>query len=511
MNRETFEDYLSRLVDNQLSSAEFAELEQYLISNPEARAEYMEYMDMQNLLLLEMEKKDHVLRDAPKVINIESVLREQRVKALRIAALSAVAVVLITGIIMAFLAVDRSTPAIAFRTSVGTQYTLTHDHAVRETADPNILETGSRLQLSQGSVELTFKTGVKAIIVAPADLTLYNENTVSFKEGNGWFQVPKEAIGFTVKTKQMDVIDLGTEFGILSHPDLPDEVHVLKGRVRVTSLTGNKDSLELGAEQGRLVEHNGRISETEFRNDLFLTTLPEGLPYVHWSFDSVDNGAFPAKGSMPEISTGSARPAKSPAENLLTSGRVGNAVKFSSTPSDTLASQWYNLPSDQAGSICCWVKIERQSLKPYGNGLIAWGVSKNNFDGWSGNIKLALSPTGHLSLVGFDGSFTSENTVADGQWHHVATTYQSTPDGPMVNLYIDGNIENVTKMKYGNQSPNWSTTNRMPQEILFGSNLSNSAPINGSVDEAYIFKGIVDQATIQDLARGLPYTPKTSH
>ncbi|GAA5494935.1 hypothetical protein Rhal01_01101 [Rubritalea halochordaticola] len=512
MNQQTFEDLLSRLVDNQLTKEEHAQLELHLLNAPDARAQYLEYMDMQNLLLLEMEKKDHILKDAPKVINIDNVVRMQRKRSVRIATLSAVAVLILTGIILGLLATDKNTPPLAFQTSAGTQYTLTHSSEADADTSAKTMHHGSRLQISQGVVEFTFESGVKAIILAPADLTLYNDKTVSLKEGNAWFQVPKGAEGFTVKTKQMDVVDLGTEFGVLSSPQYPDEVHVLRGKVQITSLTGHKEELEATAQQGFSIEHSGHIAETDFRSDLFLTELPKGLAYTHWSFDKVKDGAFTADGSMPELLSGSARPVSTDAHSMQTDGKVGKGVRFDAKPTNTLVSQWYNLPSDQAGSLCCWVKVDQTSLKEHGTGLVAWGVSKQSFDGWSGNIKLALSPEGTVSLLGFNSSFRSNIHVADGHWHHIAATYKANKGQPEVNLYLDGRKVSCDRAILASENtPSIHRTpqsNRIIQEVLFGSNIKNTNPIKGSLDEIYIFKGVIDETTIKQLANGLSYTPE---
>ena len=47
-------------------------------------------------------------------------------------------------------------------------------------------------------------------------------------------------------TATMTVVDLGTEFGLLSLPGRPDEVHVLEGRVQLRMPQGT-DGPELGA------------------------------------------------------------------------------------------------------------------------------------------------------------------------------------------------------------------------------------------------------------------------
>jgi len=54
MNSESFEAAVSRLLDGDISPEDFSELERYLEGSAEARARYMEFVDLHNVLDLEL-------------------------------------------------------------------------------------------------------------------------------------------------------------------------------------------------------------------------------------------------------------------------------------------------------------------------------------------------------------------------------------------------------------------------------------------------------------------------
>ena len=115
------------------------------------------------------------------------------------------------------------------------------------------------------------------------------------RQGRAWFQVPPEAIGFEVITPEIKVIDLGTEFGIITDlSDLKgDEVHVFKGKVEVQSRFGRKKKETLRAGKARITHFTGKLIPTAIDHKAFLQRLPQGITYYHWTFDNKQDGSYP--------------------------------------------------------------------------------------------------------------------------------------------------------------------------------------------------------------------------
>ena len=87
-------------------------------------------------------------------------------------------------------------------------------------------------RLKGGIAELTYESGVKVTIEAPASFLLVDQETIELFDGKLSAHVPEDGIGFTVDTPRAAVVDLGTDFGVeVMNQDA--EVHVFTGEVRV--------------------------------------------------------------------------------------------------------------------------------------------------------------------------------------------------------------------------------------------------------------------------------------
>ena len=103
------------------------------------------------------------------------------------------------------------------------------------------LVAGTRLSLSQGLVELTFASGARVIMEAPASFVIDSSAEVSLDAGR---LAARAAPGFTVRTPDAVLVDLGTEFGVSVDPAAlatgavggtgATQVQVFAGEVRAT-------------------------------------------------------------------------------------------------------------------------------------------------------------------------------------------------------------------------------------------------------------------------------------
>ena len=106
------------------------------------------------------------------------------------------------------------------------------------------LEPG-QLRLESGFAQVVFYSGARLVIQGPAELRLVSPNEAVCPVGRLLVEVPPPARGFHLKTDQLNVVDLGTAFGIdATHGRT--KVHVFKGKVEVLSGTAAKQSLGEG-------------------------------------------------------------------------------------------------------------------------------------------------------------------------------------------------------------------------------------------------------------------------
>ena len=100
------------------------------------------------------------------------------------------------------------------------------------TAEGARLGTGT-LALVEGMATLQFESGATVTLEAPSTLEVLSKMRCRLVEGSLVADVPEPAHGFTVDTDSMEVVDLGTRFGVTASTFGNSQVHVFDGEVEV--------------------------------------------------------------------------------------------------------------------------------------------------------------------------------------------------------------------------------------------------------------------------------------
>lgn len=282
MISEALEQTIYQCLDGELSTGEREILFHELEKDPEALMMYCRCASldasMQRLANHQLHLEDHT-GNVPILTTSANTVMTRKTK-VALTAVAVAAVVTIGGLrtmqSLQPLQDQNPTPLVSFNPTPETQYTLIHDEEANLSMETS-LQAGSQLKLSQGSIELTFKSGVKSIITAPTDLVLDDGHTLTLNTGRAWFQVPEQAVGFTVRTKGLDVIDLGTEFGVIAKLDGHDEVHVFKGEVKASRPGSKKQAVKLVAGQARRSDSTGQLVVIKPSSKSFITKRPTSL------------------------------------------------------------------------------------------------------------------------------------------------------------------------------------------------------------------------------------------
>ena len=90
---------------------------------------------------------------------------------------------------------------------------------------------GQELRLVDGLAEITFLSGVRVILQAPARLDMSSLDRSVLHEGKLTASVPKGAEGFQIACRGITIVDRGTEFGLNSKKSGETEVRVFQGLV----------------------------------------------------------------------------------------------------------------------------------------------------------------------------------------------------------------------------------------------------------------------------------------
>ncbi|BCX47973.1 PEP-CTERM domain-containing protein [Haloferula helveola] len=267
MNRQEIEQRILSLLDGELSREEAAELEAVLRSDREALRTYVKLVDLHNTLETRFSIADSAGRAGQ--LRADRVMARQRRRNAKRSLLAAAAVLLGLVATMAIILAPSSPPQVAvFDTYPDSRYRLTYE-GEGEPPEARKLAVGSRLVLSEGAFEGVFSSGVRLVAEAPCELKVMAANRVAVEQGSAWFRVPAQAKGFTAETPELVVVDLGTEFGVVSAAGAPDEVHVMAGSVEVAARSGEGAKEILKAGMARRVEADGQLTEIPHRSASF--------------------------------------------------------------------------------------------------------------------------------------------------------------------------------------------------------------------------------------------------
>lgn len=119
--------------------------------------------------------------------------------------------------------------------------------------------------LKEGFAEIAMPSGASVILQGPTTFRLIDGNTLALDGGQLTAEVPDRAKYFTVKTRSMDVVDLGTRFGVRVEADGAVSTSVFEGKVEAHAVAAGADSpriVALTAGQQMHADASGKLDET---------------------------------------------------------------------------------------------------------------------------------------------------------------------------------------------------------------------------------------------------------
>jgi hypothetical protein len=161
---------------------------------------------------------------------------------------------------------------------------------VGDSTDRLLVAVGQQLQLANGLAEITFDVGAKVLIEGPAALTINSATQATLAYGQLTAQVPEQAIGFTIETPMVNVVDLGTEFGVRVSPKGMTDVAVFSGKVvaspRDTSRMNTQEPIPVVADEVRRFWSGSIMEEEPLAAPNFTMSIPKAIPVENGSFES---------------------------------------------------------------------------------------------------------------------------------------------------------------------------------------------------------------------------------
>ncbi|MEM6260444.1 MAG: LamG-like jellyroll fold domain-containing protein [Planctomycetota bacterium] len=166
--------------------------------------------------------------------------------------------------------------------------------------DRMLLATNQRLTLVQGFAEITTKRGAKVLLQAPATVeTTDSDNAIRLHRGKlvGRCETPQSK-GFTVHAPGLDVVDLGTVFGVEADTQAGSTVLVMDGSVRAQPTEQSPRAFEpvvLRKDEARRVQPQTGSLETIAATEApgfyreaphpYVVAVLDARPVAYWRFE----------------------------------------------------------------------------------------------------------------------------------------------------------------------------------------------------------------------------------
>ncbi|WP_193213403.1 LamG-like jellyroll fold domain-containing protein [Luteolibacter marinus] len=506
MSGDEMEREIQLLIDGDLPPERVAALYRTLGDDPAARELYYDCVALHQALGYRLSRGSGSRTQSTAV---EAGLHRQRRRSVQLSLVTAAAAVLVAAFILR--AVMTETPAALahLNEAPGTIYTL--DARGDEPADRARLDEDTIVTLTQGTLEVSLATGSRAMIQAPARFSLASPQDLRLDHGSAFFHIVPADHGFTVTTRAFKVTDLGTEFGIHAGNDANHEVHVLKGKVSVTTFGGKTMSEELEAGQARDANAVGQLQLIPPDPAAFLTELPPALPELHFGFEPAPGSAIPVSGTLPKAArikasyrngTGNVTPP------TLVPGKVGSALSLKGD-GDFVETDWQGIDGDLPRSVSFWTKVAPGTPFTHMPAVANWGEPRGAFTKWK--VMLAQETPDQpvvarisLGVVSYDGA----THLDDGQWHHFVAVF-SGAEGLEENfaIYIDGRREPLKRRQFApidapdeKDRPDTVTVSNASRPLLIGLSVDpRPGSFPGLIDELRIHAGALSEQAVQRL------------
>lgn len=124
-----------------------------------------------------------------------------------------------------------------------------------------VTSSSEPIRLTKGIVKLQTDDQVTVILEAPSEFSFISYSEVSLNYGKLFAHVTEQGYGFSIVTSNSKVVDLGTEFGVISRIDGNTEVYMYKGKANIFAGEKKKRKTSQLLTAGEAVKVDSRDSD----------------------------------------------------------------------------------------------------------------------------------------------------------------------------------------------------------------------------------------------------------
>jgi len=382
---------------------------------------------------------------------------------------------------------------------------------------------GQQLNLTAGLAELTFDSGAKVILHAPAQFVVSEALGGDLQLGRLSAKVPHSAHGFTINTPGGKVVDLGTEFGVKVNFDRTMDVIVYVGDVAVngTPVSGGSatqsihvhagEAISVGPNQPaktidpndvRLVREIAPLGDKTKAEAAYVEFMKSLKPVVWFRMEGKETDRV----LHDEMGGPDAKLFWDGPGNPFVNGQIGRGLWLRGMPlKDGAVVSDYPKAQNGKLSVVAWA---------YANSRPGWATIVANWGPAGGQFHLGLHPDSRGEGVDLHLILPEKNApwrpFSEGEshpfplhvWQHVAFVV----DGPTVRLYRQG--AEVASMQHGGlRYPVTQKSLGIGMESFDSGDptkAGNQMWWDGKLDEVAVFNSALTAEEIKKLAGAAP-------
>ena len=391
-------------------------------------------------------------------------------------------------------------------------------------APPAIVQSGTRLHLARGLIEIELLGRGNLIVEGPADLEFASATRAVLHRGRLVMHATERGHGYRVETPGGTLVDLGTRFGVSVGADGATEAHVIEGSIEAIASDGGRAVLA-GDAAARLGAAG--VERIAADRDAFYTALPPRAATapdrLHWPLDEGTGVTARAivQGFAGKAADLTLRATDNGMPPTWIPGRFGQALAFAGNGAYA-ESPFPGIAGTRARTVACWVKMPRDFTPRDGFALVSWGHFSSAGRGavWqlSLNPLVAEGPLGRIRVGTHGGLLVGTTDLRDDAWHHIAVVMYggegngagggARPDiGTHVLVYLDGELEPISRRTLHSID---TRVDGAGHGVWLGRNVTytderRSHPagfLRGAIDEVVIVAGALDREAILRLREG---------
>ena len=231
--------------------------------------------------------------------------------------------------------------------------------------------------------------------------------------------------------------------------------------------------------------------------DPYFETVKAAAPVAYWRLGEPSGNRAFNEGSLGSAADGAyngdtilGEPGGAPGSTTL--GTENTSVTFDGAGDYVQATGYKGITGTDPRTVSAWIKTDDSGNGP----IVSWGTNSAG-QKWNFRVQDKNGPAGTVRVEVNGGYQVGTTYVADGEWHHVAATWEDDGVNTNVNdvrLWVDGVLQGV------GASQGQAINTASGTDVRIGRGIPTDDYFDGGIDEVQIYDRAMSRSEIRALA-----------